>query len=365
MSYSLEQLVKKVMEVNATDLHIKVGSPPMIRVNTILQPAGDEILTPEAAQALIESAMTKKEFHTFQDKLELDFAYKVGNVRFRTNAYFHRGTMAMAMRYNRNDILEFTKLHLPPVVQTIAENERGLILVTGITGSGKSTTLAAMVRHIGRTRRCHIVTVEDPIEYIYEDEGNSIISQREVGHDTHSFLEALKRALRQDPDVMLIGEMRDSETIRAAISAAETGHLVFSTLHTVEAQTTIDRVISFFDGPEQEQVRQQLAANIVAVISQRLLPRSDRPGIIPCLEIMLGTSTVKKLILENKISQLRQAIQNREGGMQTFNQHLLELVNRKIISRDTALANSDNPAALRRMMAGGVSGGDQTGLVGL
>ncbi len=364
MKYSIEALLKEVMAVNATDLHIKVGSPPMIRVNTILRPAGDEVLTPEDSAALVESAMSKKEFHAFQDKLELDFAYKIGNVRFRTNAYYHMGTMALAMRYNRNDILEFTKLNLPPVVQSISENERGLILVTGITGSGKSTTLAAMVRHIGRSRKCHIVTVEDPIEYVYEDEG-SIISQREVGHDTHSFLEALKRALRQDPDVMLIGEMRDSETIRAAISAAETGHLVFSTLHTVEAQTTIDRVISFFDGPEQDQVRQQLAANIVAVISQRLLPRFDKPGIIPCLEIMLGTSTVKKLILENKVSQLRQAIQNREGGMQTFNQHLLELVGRKLISRDTALANSDNPAALRRMMAGGMSGGDQTGLVGL
>lgn len=364
MPYTIDDLLQKVMEVNATDLHLKVGSPPMIRVNTVLQAAGEHVLTPEDTQKLVESAMTKKEFTQFQDKLDLDFAYKVGNVRFRTNAYFHLGTMALAMRYNRNDILEFSKLNLPPVVQTIAENERGLILVTGITGSGKSTTLAAMVRHIARTRKCHVVTVEDPIEYIYEDEG-SIISQREVGHDTHSFHEALKRALRQDPDVMLIGEMRDSETIRSAISAAETGHLVFSTLHTVEAQTTIDRVISFFDGPEQEQVRQQLSANFVAVISQRLLPRADRPGIIPCLEIMLGTSTVRKLILENKIHQLRQAIQNREGGMQTFNQHLLELVNKKIITREVALANSDNPSALRRMMAGGVSGGDQTSLVGL
>ena len=364
MEYNIEDLLAKVMEVNATDLHIKVGSPPMIRVHTQLQAAGDHVLTSEECESLVKTVLTSKEFSMFQDKKEMDFAYRKGNLRFRTNAYFQMGSMALAMRYNRNDILEFEKLNLPPVVQALAENERGLILVTGITGSGKSTTLAAMIRHIARQRKCHIITVEDPIEYVYEDCG-SIISQREVGHDTQSFLEALKRALRQDPDVMLIGEMRDSETIRAAISAAETGHLVFSTLHTVEAQTTIDRVISFFDGPEQEQVRQQLASNIVGVISQRLLPRDDKPGIIPAIEVMVGTSTVKKLIMDNKVLQLRQAIQNREGGMQTFNQHLLELWQKKIISRETALANSDNAPALRRVMTGGVSGGDQTGLVGL
>jgi twitching motility protein PilT len=362
MRYNIEDLLKRVMEINATDLHLKVGSPPMIRVNTLLEPAGEHVLTPEETSELAKEAMSKKEYHILEDKKELDFAYKIGNIRFRTNAYFHMGTMALAMRYNRNDILEFKKLNLPPVIQELAEHERGLVLVTGITGSGKSTTLAAMVRHIADTRQCHIVTVEDPIEYVYEDT-KSIISQREVGHDTHSFLEALKRALRQDPDVMLIGEMRDSETIRSAISAAETGHLVFSTLHTVEAQTTIDRIISFFEGNVQEQVRQQVSANLVGVVSQRLLPRKDGKGIVPCLEIMVGTSTVKKLILDNKVKQLRQAIQNREGGMQTFNQALMDLMEADAITVETAMANSDNAAALRRMIGGGMSGGDATGLV--
>jgi twitching motility protein PilT len=249
-------------------------------------------------------------------------------------------------------------------VRTLAEKHRGMILVTGVTGSGKSTTMATMLRYILQTRRCHVVTVEDPIEFIYPNE-SGVVTQREVGIDCESFLMALRHALRQDPDVMLIGEMRDGETIRTALAAAETGHLVFSTLHTLEAQTTIERILSFFPGHEQFQIRMELANNLVGVVSQRLVPRSDKPGIVPVLEIMLGTGTVQKCITENRVKDIRQAIQNREDGMQTFNQHLLELIDRGWITEEVAYANSGNPSALRRMISGGMSGGDQQGLVGM
>lgn len=360
----LHLMLKFIIDHHATDLHLVAGSPPLVRLNTQLQPLGKEVLTPKDTEEYARVLMSERRFKRFLEDLDQDFSYSIGDLMFRTNCCFQRGTIAIAMRHNRNDILEFEKLNLPNVVRQIAQNHRGMILVTGVTGSGKSTTMAAMLRHILRQRKCHVVTIEDPIEFIYPNE-SGVVTQREVGEDCESFLMALRHALRQDPDVILIGEMRDGETIRTALAAAETGHLVFSTLHTLEAQTTIERILSFFPGHEQAQIRQELANNLVGVISQRLVARSDRPGIVPVLEVMVGTSTVQKCILENRIKDIRQAIQNQEDGMQTFNQHLLELIKKGWISVETAMANSGNPAALRRMLSGGMSGGDSKGLVGM
>lgn len=360
----LHQMLKFVIDNHATDLHLVPGCPPLVRINTQLRPLGSQVLTPDDTEQYARVLMNERRFRRFLENLDEDFSYSIGDLMFRTNACFQRGCIAVAMRHNRNDILEFEKLNLPPVVKSLAERHRGMILVTGVTGSGKSTTMATMIRYILQRRACHVVTIEDPIEFIYPNE-TGVVTQREVGEDCESFLLALRHALRQDPDVILIGEMRDGETIRTALAAAETGHLVFSTLHTLEAQTTIERILSFFPGHEQGQIRMELANNIVGVISQRLVPRADIPGIVPVLEVMVGTSTVQKCILENRIKEIRQAIQNQEDGMQTFNQHLYELVQKRWVSEETAYANSSNPGALRRMLRGGVAGGDTKGLVGV
>jgi len=358
-----EDLLQKVVDAVATDLHIRSGSCAKLRIDGDLVDIDDRILTPEDCEFILRSITDEVQWHTFNTEKELDFAYALTLAcRFRVNAYWHLGTIGIAFRLNRSDILEFERLNLPPVIKDLCHQHRGLVLVTGITGSGKSTTLATMLAYINKIRKCHIITIEDPIEFVHNDI-NSLVSQREVGYDTKSFLRALRASLREDPDVILVGEMRDVETIRAAVSAAETGHLVFSTLHTTQASVTVERVLGFFTPTEQVIIRQLLAENIQGVICQRLLPRIGG-GLIPALEIMVGTSTVRKLIAEDRLRGLNQAIQNREGGMQTFNQALMDLMNAKKISEQTAMLASSNPAALRRMMLGGESGGDSAAIIG-
>jgi pilus retraction protein PilT len=300
----------------------------------------------------------------FAQELELDFGVTLSEqFRFRVNVYQELGKIGMAFRLLRNDILSFERLMLPDVLRRLAQHRRGLILVTGITGSGKSTTLATMLNQINENRKGHIVTVEDPIEFVHKSK-KCIVTQREVGMDTHTFLDALKHALREDPDVILIGEMRDAITIKTAISAAETGHLVFSTLHTVQAASTIERVLGFFEGPEQSIIRTQLALNLRGIISQRLIVSSDKSRIVPAVEVMVNTGTIRKLILEGRINEIKQAIQNRDEGMQTFDQALEDLIRNNIITLEEGMASSDSPLMLRRNIMGGVAGGDRSGILG-
>jgi twitching motility protein PilT len=357
-------VLARVVKENCTDAHFQTGSPPLIRKIKDLVPAGDEYLTAEDTILILAETLSEERRERFEKDLEADYAYTLsGQFRFRVNAHYHLGTIGLSFRLCRTDILSLETLRLPPVIRELASLERGMILVTGITGSGKSTTLATMIRHINETRHCHIVTVEDPVEFIHEDK-MSLVTQREVGSDTKSFLEALRRVLRQDPDVILIGEMRDRETIRTAISAAETGHLVFSTLHVVQAATAVDRILSFFATEEQDQVREQIAMNLQGVLSQRLLSSADRSFILPALEIMIGTATVRKLIAEGRTRDLPQAMQNGEAGMQTLNQHLVKLVQSGLVAQEEALRTSDNPASLRRLLAGGYSAGDRQSIIG-
>jgi twitching motility protein PilT len=359
-----KQVLQKVIDENCTDAHFKPGALPLIRRVKDLEAAGENPVTAEDTERILKETLPESKREKFYRQQEMDYAYAFSDdIRFRVNAHFHLGTIALAFRLCRTDILSFESLRLPPVIRELAELERGLVLVTGITGSGKSTTLATMVNHINEHRRDHIVTIEDPIEFIHKDK-MSLVTQREIGLDTSTFLEALKRTLRQDPDVILIGEMRDRETIRTAMSAAETGHLVFSTLHVVKAAMAVDRILSFFDGAEQTQVRLQLSMNLQGVISQRLMPSADRSFILPALEIMIGTPTVRKLIHDGKTRDLPQAIQNREGGMQTLNQHLVDLVRSKMITLEDAMDTSDNPPALRRNLEGGFAGGDREAIIG-
>jgi twitching motility protein PilT len=358
------ELLEIVVETKSTDLHIRAGAPPKLRTNGELVNINEIPMTPEDTEFFLRSITDEAQWHMFTSEKELDFAYSLRKeCRFRVNAYWHLGTIALAFRLNRADMLDFEKLGLPPVCRDLAHQHRGLVLVTGITGSGKSTTLATMLDYINHVRACHIITIEDPIEFVYTD-AKSLISQREVGYDTNSFVRALRAALREDPDVILVGEMRDVETIRTAVNAAETGHLVFSTLHTTKAATSVERILGFFSPTEQPVIRALLAENLKGVISQRLLPKKDGKGLVPALEIMVGTGTVKKLIAENQLRTLNQAIQNREGGMQTFNQALLDLMRADKLEESVAMAASDNPGALRRLMLGGESGGDSTSILG-
>jgi len=360
----LKEMLQKVIDLNGTDLHLKVGNRPMIRIVGKLEPQDLEVLTVEDTDRILRETARQDQYEKFQNTWELDYAITLDDTfRFRVNAYRHMGNTGLAFRLLRNDILSFQDLMLPEVISRLAKEERGMILVTGITGSGKTTTLATMLNYINETRKGHIVTVEDPVEFIHKDK-KCIVSQREISTDTKSFLEALKHALRQDPDVILIGEMRDAETIRTAISAAETGHLVLSTLHTVQAPQTVERILSFFDGPEQVIVRTQLALNLRGIISQRLLVSRDRSRIVPAVEVMIVTPTVRKLILDGRINELRQVIQNREEGMQTFDQSLEDLVLAKTITLQEGMAASDSPLTLRRNVEGGVAGGDRTAIIG-
>jgi twitching motility protein PilT len=344
---NLNDLLKITFEKKASDLHVKVGVPPILRIDGKLTPLETEKrLTQEDTLSMAQSIMNPQQKQKFLDKNELDMAYAVpGLGRFRVNVFKQRGSVGMVFRQVPAKILNFDELVLPQVLSKIASEQRGLILVTGTTGSGKSTTLAAMIDYINTTRTTNIVTVEDPIEFLHRDK-KSIVNQREIGSDTLTFGDALRSALRQDPDVILVGEMRDFETISIALTAAETGHLVLSTLHTLDAAETINRVISVFPPYQQKQVRMQFASVIKGIVSQRLVSRADGKGRVAAVEVMLGTMTVRESIIdENKTRQIPAIISAglTHYGMQTFDQSLLLLYKKGLITYEEALVTASNP----------------------
>jgi twitching motility protein PilT len=337
----VDGLLKIAVESGASDLHLKVGSVPMMRVGGALVPVRD--VPPlghddvaGAAAAIMSSAQRQK----FDDLREMDLAYSVAGLgRFRCNAFLQLGAIGLVFRVIPVRIQTVDELGLPPVLKTIAEEERGLVLVTGTTGCGKSTTLAALIDHINRTRAAHVLTVEDPVEFLHQDQ-KSMVNQREVSVDTSSFAHALRSALRQDPDVILVGEMRDFETIETGLLAAETGHLVFSTLHTLDATETINRIIVVFPPHQQKQIRLQLASVLKAVVSQRLLPRLDERGRVPAVEVMIATPFIRDCIVDrDKTHLIAEAIAagTSQYGMQTFDQSIFGLFEQGLVSYDEAL----------------------------
>ena len=344
---NLNDLLKLTFERRASDLHVKVGVPPILRIDGKLMPLeAEKRLTQEDAIAIAFGIMNPTQKTKFNEKNELDMAYAVpGLGRFRVNVFKQRGSVGMVFRLVPAKILNFDELMLPAVLSKIASEQRGLILVTGTTGSGKSTTLAAMIDYINTSRTANIVTIEDPIEFLHRDK-KSIVNQREIGSDTFSFSDALRSALRQDPDVILVGEMRDFETISTALTAAETGHLVLSTLHTLDAAETINRIITVFPPYQQKQVRMQLASVVKGIMSQRLVARADGKGRVAAVEVMLGTLSVREAIIdENKTRQIPSIIAAglTHYGMQTFDQSLLMLYKKGLITYEEAITTASNP----------------------
>lgn len=344
----ITELLKIAVRGRASDVHMKVGMPPVFRVDGALVPLKDgQRITAEDADKICQLLMiTDEQREHFKKKREIDLSYGVTGVgRFRVSVFQQRGTIGIVFRVVPFKIFSIKSLNLPPTIEKIALENRGLILVTGTTGSGKSTTLAAMIDHINTYRTSHILTIEDPIEFLIRDK-RSIINQREMGVDTNSFSNALRAALRQDPDVIFVGEMRDLETIETVLTAAETGHLVMSTVHTLDAKETINRIISVFPSHQQKQIRLQLASVLKAVVSQRLVPRADKKGRVCACEILINSSRIKNMITdETKTSQIYDAIA--EGsvsyGMQTFDQSLMQLLNKRLITYDEALKQCTNP----------------------
>ncbi len=331
----------------ASDLHLKVGAPPMIRLHGDLVPTeGMAPIGRDAMVGYLGQLMAEHHRERLTETLQVDFAYGDPELgRFRVNAFYQRGEPSVALRLIPASVRRIEELKLPPVVERIAQERRGLVLVTGTTGSGKSTTLAAMIRSMNESRPCHIITIEDPIEYVHHD-ARSIVSQREIGVDAIDFASALKAALRQDPDVILVGEMRDIETIETAILAAETGHLVMSTLHTLDAPETITRVVSAFPEFQRDQARLILASVLKGIVSQRLVRRGDRQGVVPAVEVMVSTALVRECIaVKERTREIHDAITRgyKTYGMQTFDQSLMQLWRQGLISYDEALAQSSNP----------------------
>jgi len=352
----LNEILSVGLKSNASDIHLKVGLPPIYRIDGTLRPLPNAPrITPEFNEKFCEQIMNELQRERFEKAREVDLAYGVpGLGRFRVNAFSQRGSISLVFRAIPFDIKGIDELLLPPVIKKLCMANRGLILVTGATGSGKSTTLAAVIDFINANRKNHIVTIEDPIEFLHRDK-KSIINQREVGSDTMGFQPALKSALRQDPDVILVGEMRDHETIETAITAAETGHLVLSTLHTVDAAETVNRIISVFPPFHQRQVRIQLAAVLKGVISQRLVPRADGKGRVPAVEVMIASARVRQLIDDKDQTKLiPDAIQQgyESYGMQTFDQSLMMLLSKKLITFEEALRQCSNPDDFKLKMSG-------------
>ena len=343
----LNDILQLASKHGASDVHLKVGLPAILRINGKLVPLkSPKPLKHEDIKAMSELIMREDQKKRFEQHHELDCAYSIkGLGRFRVNIFQQRGTMGIVLRLVPFGVKTFEELHLPKVMEKIALEERGLVLCTGTTGSGKSTTLASIVQQINTHRSCHIMTIEDPIEFLLRD-FKSIINQRELGVDTASFANALKGALRQDPDVILVGEMRDLETIETALTAAETGHLVLSTLHTLDAAETINRIVASFPPFQQKQIRLQLAAVLKAVISQRLVPRADGEGRVPAVEILLNTARVREYIEDkDKTRKIKEAIQQGfvSYGMQTFDQSLMGLLKEEFITLEEALRQASNP----------------------
>jgi twitching motility protein PilT len=333
----IQELLRTIHDRGASDLHLTVGSAPVMRLNGDLRPLGDAPLTPQDTTDMARELLDRESFETLMEKGEFDFSCEVENVsRYRVNAFRQRGCLSLAVRVVPTRIPSPEELRVPDAVLDFAHKPQGLFLVTGPTGSGKSTTLACLIDHINRRQRRHIITLEDPIEYLHRH-NQSIIDQREIGKDTMSFANGLRAALRQDPDVILVGEMRDLETISTAITAAETGHLVLATLHTSDAPGTIDRIVDVFPSEQQQQIRVQLANVLLGVISQRLLPTANMNGRVSAMEILVNNPAVANLIRSEKVHQIRTAMQTgRALGMQTMDMHLQELVRAGMITERTA-----------------------------
>ena len=345
--YDLTKILQIAVKGNASDIHIKAGLPPIFRVDGSLVPLRDaKRLSPEDIGKMAAGIMTKHQKEEFEKTLDLDMSHGVPGVgRFRVNVFQQRGSIGLVFRVIPFKVLSPDELMLPETTKQVAEERRGLVLVTGATGSGKSTTLASLLDHINRTRTSHIVTIEDPIEYLIRDK-KSIINQREIGNDTHSFERAVKAALRQDPDVIMVGEMRDVETIEIAMTAAETGHLVLSTLHTVDAAEAVNRIVTAFPPHRRDQARYQFANLFKGVLAQRLVPRADGKGRVPAVEIMLATARIQEMILDKATAraiteQISKGVDS--YGMQTFDQSLMQLLQNGLITYEEALAQSTNP----------------------
>ncbi len=330
------KILKTAIDAGASDVHITVASPPIMRVNGKLIRINDERLMPDDTKRIIKAMLTPKQIDAFEEKGELDFSFSnPGLGRFRVNIYKQRGSYCMALRVVALNIPTMEALKLPTILKELAQQQRGLILVTGPTGSGKSTTLASMVDFMNKNRNEHIMTIEDPIEYLHKHD-QSIVNQREIGHDSNSFAHALRAALRQDPDIILVGEMRDLETIATAITAAETGHLVLSTLHTIGAAKTVDRIIDVFPPHQQQQIRIQLASVLVAVISQQIMPKADGSGRVAAFEVMIANPAIRNLIREGKTHQMQTVIQTSSNqGMQTMDASLIKLFKNREITQAT------------------------------
>ena len=358
----VNDLLKIAVEGGASDLHLKVGSDPMMRVRGQLVPAiEDRRLEREDMLAVAEAVLPPAHREKFAANHEVDLAYSVDGLgRFRCNTFQQRGTIGMVFRVIPMKVATIDDLALPQVLKKIASEERGLVLVTGTTGSGKSTTLAAMIDEVNSTRTCHVMTVEDPIEYLHRD-NRSIVNQREIGVDTNSFSHALRSALRQDPDVILVGEMRDFETIETALLAAETGHLVFSTLHTLDATETINRIIAVFPPHQQKQIRIQLASVLKAVISQRLIPKTDGKGRAPAVEVLISTGFIRDCIMDKEKTHLIHgaiAQGTSQYGMQTFDQSIFHLFSQNLISYEEALRWASNVDEFKLKVQGISTSGD-------
>jgi twitching motility protein PilT len=347
----LNDILRTAIENKASDVHMNVGLPPMFRIHTVMKASDFPIMTNEGILRMLREMINDKRMAAFEDLRDADFSYEITGVgRFRVNAHYQRNTVALSFRTINDKVRPIEELHLPEICHKLTYLPRGLILVTGATGSGKSTTLAGMVDAINKREACHIITVEDPIEYAFVS-NKSTIEQREIGSDCPSFESGLRHALRQDPDVILVGEMRDLETTSAAITAAETGHLVFSTLHTNNAPQTIERIIDIYPSDQQNQIRSMLANTLQAVISQTLFKRADQPGMIPALEIMLCTPAVRNCIRENRIYEIANVIEtSRALGMQTLDSSIKQLYVNGYISREDAIAMAAHPEKLERAL---------------
>ena len=359
MPPSLHQLLKAMLDKGASDLHITTGTAPALRIDGHLVPLKTDALTPVETKQLCYSILTDSQKLRFEEDQELDLSFGVKNMaRFRANMFIQRGAVAGSFRLVPFKILPMSELGLPPVVETFTEKPRGLILVTGPTGSGKSTTLASIIDKVNQTHRKHIVTIEDPIEYLHAHK-NCVVNQREVGSDTASFTKALRYILRQDPDVVLIGEMRDLETIEAALSIAETGHLAFATLHTNSAIQSINRIVDVFPPHQQSQIRAVLSFVLEGVVSQVLIPRASGSGRAMACEVMIPNSAIRNLIREDKLHQIYSQMQIGQAkfGMQTMNQSLVDLFMRRQITLEEALGRSSDPEELKQMLSQAGSGG--------
>jgi len=352
LRYTLQQLLRAMVDKGASDMHITSGTPPLLRIDGAIVPLKLPPLTPPETKQLCYSVLSEEQRAIFEQRNELDLSFGMkGLARFRANLFVQRGAVAGAFRQIPFKILSFEDLGLPAVVLDIASKPRGLVLVTGPTGSGKTTTLASIIDKINAEQRLHILTIEDPIEYLHPHK-LSIVNQREIGADTLTFKDALRHALRQDPDVVLIGEMRDLETVESALTIAETGHLVFGTLHTNSAISSINRIIDVFPPHQQSQVRQQLSFSLVAVMTQLLLPRANGPGRIMSMEVMIPNAAIRNLIREDKLHQIYSQMQVGQSGsgMQTMAQSLASLFQRRLITLEDALAAAADPDELRTML---------------